>query len=417
MRKLPRTRAGTALLGLMRTPGPGVIASAADLDPTTVATLSVLGATTGYGLSWLVILVIPMLVIVLVISATVGVVTRDGLEDVVRKRYGRSWAVITLLLVIVVNVLTLAADLEGGSAALGLLTRLPYQWFIVPMALAVGALLTWGSYAALQRVFRYVLLLFLAYVVTAFLARPDWSDVLAHTVIPHLDGSPTYVMGTLALLGTTLTSYVYMWETIEQAEERPPLRLLRLAQIDAGAGMVMAGGLMWCIVITTGATLGVHHTEVQTAQDAAAALAPLAGPYASVVFGVGLLASAVVAVPVLAGTSAYVLAEMFGWRGGLSLSFGQAPAFYVALLLSLFVAVGVSVLGVGPIQLLFASSIAGGLGTPVTLGLLVLVARDNRVMGEHRIGRKLAFGGWLVTAVVTASGAIFLWQTLSGSAS
>jgi len=402
-------------LAFLKSFGPGLIAGASDNDPTTVASLSVIGATTGYGLSWLVILVVPMLVVVQVISAAVGVVTQEGLEDVIRRCYGRLWASVALLLVLAVNVITLAADLEGGAAAIGLLSGRPYRWFIVPLAIAAAALLIWGSYAALERVLRYVLLIFLAYVVTAFLARPDWGQVLRATVVPHLDFSSAYVQGALALLGTTLTSYAYVWETIEQSEERPPLRRLGLVQVDAGLGMVLAGAIFWFIVISTGATLGVHHQQVQTAQDAAKALAPLAGPFAAIIFGIGLLASAVLAIPVLAGTSAYVLAEAAGWQGSLNLRFTQAKPFYVSLLLCLALAVGLTLVGISPIQFLFWSSLAGGLGTPITLALLMLVARDRGIMGAQRIGSRLAIGGWLVTAVVVTAGVVFLVQTvLSG---
>lgn len=399
---------------ILKSLGPGLVAGASDNDPTTVASLSVIGATTIYRLSWLVILVIPMLVIVQVISATVGVVARGGLEDVVRRRYGKAWAVLVLLLVLAVNLITLAADLEGGSAALGLLTGLSYRWFIVPFGLGVALLLIRGNYRALERVLKYVLLVFVAYVITAFVARPHWGAVLRDTVIPHLSLSSAYIAGALALLGTTLTSYAYVWETIEEAEERQPIHRLGLVQVDAAAGMIAAGVIFWFIVIGTGATLGVHHQQVQTAQDAANALAPVAGRFASVIFGIGLLASAILALPVLAATSAYVMAEAFGWRASLDHDFGQARAFYGALIASLVVGGGITLLGVGPIQLLFASSIAGGIATPATLAIMMVTARDARVMKEHRIGRGLMSCGWLVTAVVSIAVVIFLWQTVTG---
>ena len=396
-----------ALLSIL---GPGLIAGASDNDPTSVATLCVIGATTGYALSWLVILVIPMLMVVQAISASVGVVARDGLEDVIRTRFGRGWAMLALLAVLAVGVLTLAADIEGGCEALQLLTGIAWQWFVVPFAAGAAALLVWGSFSAMQSVLKYVLLVFLAYIVTAFLARPNWGDVLAHTLIPHLSASPAYVAGALALLGTTLTSYAYVWETIEEETERPPLRRLGLVKADATIGMLAAGALFWFIVIGTGATLGVHHSNIQTAQDAAKALSPIAGPFASILFGVGLLASAILAVPVLAGTSAYVSAEMFGWRRSLDATFSRAPRFYLALVGSLVAGVLVTLLGIEPIQLLFISSIAGGLGTPITLGLMMLVARDRLAMKGLPIRRSLAIAGWIVAVIVTCACIFFLWQ-------
>jgi Mn2+/Fe2+ NRAMP family transporter len=391
--------------------GPGIISGASDNDPTSVASLAVIGSTTKYGLSWLVILVIPMLIVVQSISAAVGLVARTGLEDAVRRRYGRLWAMIALLCILAVNLVTLAADLEGGGAALGLLTGAPYQWFVPPIALIVGVILIWGSYAGLQRILRWALLLFATYIIAALLARPDWGDVLLHTIIPHFSFTSAYISGAIALLGTTLTSYSYVWETIEEGAERPPLRRLGLVQVDAGTGMVVSGLLFWFITIATGATLGAQHHPVQTAQDAARALAPVAGPFASIVFGLGLLASAVLAVPILAGTSAYVMAEAFGWRRSLDSSFARAPRFYLALSLCLVVGVGLTYLGLGPIQLLFLSSILAGLATPVTLILMVLIARDHSVMGAYRIGPRLSIAGFAVIGIVTLASVLFLFQT------
>lgn len=398
-------------LAIVKNLGAGIIAGAADTDPTTVATLAVIGATTTYSLAWLVILIIPMLALVQVISAAVGVVCRTGLEDAIRARFGRPWSLLTLLLILAVNILTFAADLEGGSAALQLLTGVPYQWFLIPFAIGVGALLIWGNYSMVERILRYVLLVFLGYVAAAFLARPDWGAVLIHTFIPHLQVTGPYITGALALLGTTLTSYAYVWETIQQGAERPGIRRLGLVQMDAGAGAIVAGLIFWFILIATGATLGVNHKTVETAQDAANALAPLAGRYASILFGLGLLASAMIALPVLAATNAFVMAEAFGWRRSLDVGFSRARRFYVALVICLVVAVGITLVGVGPIQLLFLSSLAGGLGTPVTLVFLMLLARDRNVMGDHPISRRLTIGGWAVTGVVIAACVLFLWQT------
>lgn len=397
--------------------GPGLVAGGSDTDPTTVATLSVVGASTGFGLCWLVVLIIPMLVVVQTISARLGVVAKGGLEDVVHRRYGRAWAVAMLVAVLAVTVITLAADIEAGADALHLLAGPSYQWFVVPFVLATAALLLWGSYARVERVLKYVLLVFLAYVVTAFVSHPDWPHVLLHTVVPHFGFSSAYTAGALALLGTTLTSYAYVWESIATAERRPPLRRLGLVQVEAGTGMVFAGFIFFFVLVTTGATLGAEHAHVQTAQDAAHALAPLAGRFSSVIFGIGLLASAVLAVPVLAGTSSYVVAETFGWRRSLDATFAGAPRFYLCLMGSLVVAVVISLIGVSPISLLFVASIAGGLGTPVTLVMMMLLGRDRRVMDDKRLPRLLAAGGWAVTAIVSLAALAFIVRTIAGGAS
>jgi Mn2+/Fe2+ NRAMP family transporter len=392
--------------------GPGIISGASDNDPTTVATLAVIGSTTMYALGWLVLLVIPMLAAVQAISGRVGAVSGEGLETILKSRYGRIVALVVLVAVFAVDQLTLAADLEGGGAALQLLSGLDYRWFIVPLAALTAALLTFANYRAIQRFLIYVPLVFLSYVAATFMAHPHWRAVLYDTFVPHFTLNRTFASGVIALLGTTLTAYAYVWETIEMSEERPKLVQLGLVQADAALGTVIAGLVFWFIVIATGATLGLQHHAVQTAQDAANALTPLAGRWASALFGIGLLASSIIALPVLAGTSAYVVAEMFGWRRGIDAKFQQAPFFYTVVIVTLAVAVGITFAGIQPIALLFAASIAGGLATPITLFFVLLAAGSTKLMGAFLPPLWLRLGGWLVFAIVSAAAILYLRQVL-----
>lgn len=394
--------------------GAGIVAGASDNDPTTVATLAVVGSTTVYGLGWLTLLIIPMLAVVQAIAAQVATASKKGLEDCVRGEYGPFWALIPLVALLIVNVLTLAADLEGGGAALQLLIGPDYRWWVVPLGALTVIVLVFGNYRTIERVLRYVALLFLTYVGAAFLAHPDWGAVLRGSFIPHFELSSDYVAGALALLGTTLTAYAYVWETIELSEEKPPLRRLGLVQADATLGIIVAGLTFWFILIATGATLGVHHKTVQTADQAAQALTPFAGRYASLVFGVGLLGSALVAIPVIAGTSAYVAAEMFGWRRSLDAKFNRAPRFYLTLAGCVGVSVLIAMAGVQPIKLLFLSGIAGGIATPVTLALMLVVARNRNVMKDARIAGWLCVAGWCVTGIVGTATVIYLAQLVTG---
>jgi Mn2+/Fe2+ NRAMP family transporter len=398
---------------LVRYVGPGVVSGFSDNDPTTVATLAVIGASTVYGLAWLVLLVIPMLAVIQSVAARIGVVSRHGLENCIRVRYGRPVALLALLAVLSVNLITLAADLEGGGAALSLLTGIDYRWWIVPFAVFTALLLVFARYNAISKFLELLALIFVAYVFAAFLAHPNWADVLRGSLVPHFEYTDDYISGALALLGTTLTAYAYVWESVETSEVKPPLLRIGLVQAEAAIGIILAGISFWFIVVATGATLGVHHRHVETAQDAATALAPIAGRYASIVFGVGLLGSALLAVPVLAGTSAYVLAEAFNWRGSLDAEFRTARRFYTALLASLLIGATIAFLGVSPIALLFASGIAGGIATPFTLALMMLIGRDRKIMGSHRISGAFAFAGWATTAVVLAATGIYLCRTVT----
>jgi Mn2+/Fe2+ NRAMP family transporter len=394
--------------------GPGLISGASDNDPTTVATLAVVGSTTTYALGWLVLLVIPMLAVVQAISTHVGATTRAGLEDLIRSRYGRVTAFVLLLSVLIVNVLTLGADLEGGGAALQLLTHLDYRIFVVPLGALALVLLIRGNYATVERVLLYVPMAFLAYIIASVFAHPDWGAVLRGSFLPHIERSHAYIAGAIALLGTTLTAYAYVWQQIETAERPPPLRRLGLVQIDATIGAVLAGITFWFIMLATGATLGVQHRTVQTAGDAAAALVPLAGHAAAALFGVGLLGSALLAIPVLLATSAYLFSEMCGWSGRLDSTFFQARRFYTVMIVAAIVACAIAFAGISPIRLLFASSIAGGIATPISLVCMLLAASDERVAKQKPLHPGLKIAGWATAGVVTAAAVVFLYQTATG---
>jgi Mn2+/Fe2+ NRAMP family transporter len=351
-----------------------------------------------------------MLAVVQAISGRIGTVCGEGLETIAKRHYGRAVALAILIAVFLVDQLTLAADLEGGGAALQLFSAVDYRWFVAPLALAAGTMLLLANYNTFQSLLKYVALVFLAYAVALVLAHPNWHQVALGTFVPHVRFDKTFTSAAIALLGTTLTAYAYVWETIEVSEERTRLRQLGLVQADAGLGAVIAGASFWCIVIATGATLGVHHHVVETVQDAAQALAPLAGHAASLLFGIGLLGSALISIPVLAGTTAYVVAEMFGWRKGVDAKFQQARRFYVVVMSTLAIAVAIAFVGVPPVRLLFIASIVGGLATPITLLFLLLAANNKLLMGTFCPPRWLQIAGWCTFGIIAASAVIFLFQ-------
>jgi Mn2+/Fe2+ NRAMP family transporter len=390
--------------------GPGLIAGGSDNDPTTVATMAVAGATTGFALSWLVVLVYPMLAAVQIIAAQVGAASRAGLLELVLRVFGRGWGWLLLISILPVNLITIGADLRAGADALSLLVQLPSAWLALPYAAILLGLLLLGSYDEVERVLKYVLLVFMAYAVSTFLARPNWAAVVAATVHPRVTGSQAYVQAALAILGTTLTSYAFVWQEQEEAEEPKPRSRRNLLQVDAALGMLAAVVVFWFILIGTGATLGARHQQIQTAQEAAGALRPLAGPYASYLFSVGLLGSSFIAVPVLALTTAYVICQQLGYRQGLSRAPREAKAFYLFVALSLLLGAAVSFAGIPSISLLFLASIVGGIATPVGLVFLMLVAHHVRPMDGRRTKPVVMALGWATTVAVTAVDLYFLWQ-------
>jgi len=340
-------------------------------------------------------------------------VARSDLQTLTVKRYGQRMGAILLVSVVLVNVVTIAADLQAGAAGIGLLADVDPRWLVVPLGLALLGLLVVGKYDEVVAVLRFVLLGFLAFAVAAVLARPDWSHVLRASLVPSLSLSRDALAGGLALLGTTLTSYVYVWETVSRGSEEPHddsrnNQALARARIGAVVGAVFTAVILWFMLVASAATLGQHHKTVTSVQDAAEALRPLAGSLASDLFAFGLLVSAVVALPVLMATTAYVVGAQFDWRRGLSERVGGARRFYIALAASIALGLATSLAGISVIDMLVAASVIGGLGTPFGLVLLVRLARDPAVMGAQPISRRLAIAGWTVATGVGCFGLLFI---------
>jgi Mn2+/Fe2+ NRAMP family transporter len=396
--------------------GPEVLTAASDNDPTNVGTAAVVGAQTAYQLSWVALLTAPLLAVVLAIAAQVGVVARGDLQSLVMKRYGQSVSRVLLVSVVVVNLVTIAADLQAGAAGIGMLAGIGSGWLILPLGLALTGLLLIGRYDEVVTVLRYLLIGFLAFGAAAVLARPDWSQVIRGTLVPVMTLQPRALAGALALLGTTLTSYVYFWETIERGVEEPADNggdgggRAGLARAKAGAvvGAISTAVILWFMLVASAATLGKHHRPVATAQDAAVALRPLAGSLTSDFFAAGLVASAVVALPVLMATTAHVVGAEFDWRRGLSHKVKHARGFYAILAASIALGVAVGLAGVQLIPMLVAASVIGGLGTPIGIALLVGLGRDPQVMGDRRISVPLAIAGWTVAVVVSGFALLYV---------
>lgn len=404
----PESRQFSEFLGALAS---GLVAGASDNDPTSVATLAIIGASFIYDLNWLVLLVLPMLLVIQIVSARIGMVTRSNVVEAVRDNFGKTWALVAMVTVLVVNLFTIGADLEGGAAAAGLMLNLPWQWFVVPLALFQGGLLIFGNYSQVSRILRYLVLVFVAYIFAAILARPDWHLVIYRTLVPVVRLDKAFVAAILALLGTTLTSYVYVWVSIEAEEEHRPLSQLHVVEVDAAAGITMTVVLFWFIVVATGATLGVRHDTVNTAQDAAQALEPIAGRFAGLMFALGLLASALLAIPILAATSAYVMSAAFAWNGSLNQPIGWATIpFYAVLVGSLAIGAALTLFEIDPIQLLFLAGIVAGIGTPLLLVFLLLLGGSRRVMGQYRVGGFLQITGWLSAAIVSVASIVYLIQ-------
>jgi Mn2+/Fe2+ NRAMP family transporter len=379
--------------------GPGFLAGASANDPTTVGTIAVIGATSGYALVPAVLVLLPMLAAVQAIAATVGGACRVSVQGAVVRRFGMRWGIVSLAALALVNLATLVADVQAGSESLSLLTGVAAPWFVVPFALLASWIVLRNDLVRVERALSVVPVLFVAYLASAVLARPDAGALLRASLATITHPAPGIALSALALLGTTLTGYVFVWESIQVAVRRPDRGNLGAFRLDAAVGMIAAGSTMIVILIASAATAGREHVVVRSAADVALALRPLAGPLASQLFGAGLFASALLAVPILTATTAYAAGETFGWErvnDRVDLR-GRGCAWTV--LGSIAIAVAFAFAGLPLLWLLIGASIVAGIATPLSLAFLMCTACDRQLMGDARIGRGLAVAGWAVVAV------------------
>jgi Mn2+/Fe2+ NRAMP family transporter len=348
--------------------------------------------------------------------ARLGLVTGLGLAGVIRRRYSRwvLWAACTLL--IVANVINIAADLSGMADATRLVTGVPAAVWVPLYTGAIIAALAWSSYRTIARVFKWLTLVLLAYVATAFVAHVDWNAAVRATLFPHVEWSRRFFAVLEALFGTTISPYLFFWQAAQEVEEERAMgrnlaarrgatrEELAAARNDVMTGMFASNAVMYFIILTTAATLHASgRTEITTAQQAAEALRPLAGSAAYLLFTAGLIGTGALAVPVLAGSVAYALAEAAEWRGGsLNRRPGRAKKFYVALGTAMVLGLVVSYVRVDAIKLLFAAAVLNGVLAPPLILIVLLLTSDGGVMGKATNSRLLSVIGWAALAVMTS---------------
>jgi len=397
--------------------GPGLITGAADDDPSGIATYSVAGASFGYTSLWTAVFSFPMMVAVQLMCSRLGMVTGRGLAAVVRRRYPRWILWGTCLLLIVANIINIGADLGGMGEATQMVTGVSSLWWTPLYAVLIVMFLFLGSYRTIARVFKWLTLVLFAYVLTAFIARPDWASVLHSTFVPRIRWSREYLSVLVAILGTSISPYLFFWQAAEEVEEKRAdgkrtiaerkgatgIELHR-ARTDVMAGMFFSNLVMYFIILTTAATLHTNGiTRITTASRAAEALRPLAGAGAYWLFTVGLIGTGMLGVPVLAGSSAFAISEAMAWGASLDQPPRLAPKFYVVLGAALMLGLAVNYAGMDAVKMLFLAAIANGTLAPPLIALVVLLTGDQTVMGD-RVNPPLLRGlGWFTAVVMTAA--------------
>jgi NRAMP (natural resistance-associated macrophage protein)-like metal ion transporter len=405
--------------------GPGLITGAADDDPSGISTYSVTGASFGYAPLWTALFSFPLMASVQVMCARLGMVTGLGLAGVIRRRYSRwvLWGACTVL--IVANVVNIGADLGGMADATKMVTGVNSLVWTPVYATLITSLLFWTSYRFIAKIFKWLTLVLFAYVITAFLAHPDWRAVLHATFVPHVEWSSAYIATFVGILGTTISPYLFFWQAAQEVEEERKKgrqtvaeregatdEELRQSRTDVLTGMFFSNLVMYFIILTTAATLHAHgKTTIDTAQQAAEALKPLAGNGAYLLFTLGLIGTGMLGVPVLAGAAAYAVAEARNWRGTLEDKPRLAKKFYAIVASSMVLGLVLDYAGFNAVKMLFWSAVLNGVLAPPLIVLVVLLTSNKKVMGDRVNPPLLKWLGW-ATAGVMAVAAIAMFATM-----
>jgi NRAMP (natural resistance-associated macrophage protein)-like metal ion transporter len=404
--------------------GPGLVTGASDDDPSGIGTYAQAGASYGFATLWTTVLMLPMMISIQYISAKIGLVSGRGLGSVLRQQYPRIVVYPAVLALVLANTLNAGADIGAIAAAINLLVPIPAIVFVIPVSLGILGLQVFGSYQLIANVFKWLTLALLAYIGAALFARPNVLDVLGGTLIPTFRLDPAYIGILVALLGTTISPYLFFWQASQEVEEQIQMgrrRLwqrqgaskteLKFALWDTITGMVFSEIVAYFIILSTGATLfvaGKH--DIASATDAAQALRPIAGDLSAALLAVGLIGAGVLAVPVLTASAAYGVAGALDWKSGLTRDLAHAPLFYGVIVAATVVGIGINFLGINPITALVFSAVINGLLAAPILVLVMLLANNRKIMGERTNGRWLNVVGW-ATAIVMGVAAIALIVT------
>ncbi len=395
--------------------GPGLITGAADDDPSGIATYSQVGAGLGYGILWTAIFTFPLMVGIQTVSARIGRVTGQGLAANIRRHYPPwlLYAIVSLLLF--ANTINIAADIGAMGAALKLLIGGSAHWYAIAFGLLSLLLQIFVPFPRYAPILKVLTLALLAYVATVFVVKIPWQQVLFQTFMPSLSLRGDYVVAVVAVFGTTISPYLFFWQASQEVEdqraapgEKPLIAApeqargqLRRIKIDTYVGMGFSNLVAFFIMLTAAVTLNLHGiTDIQTSAQAALALRPLAGDFAYVLFSAGIVGTGLLAVPILAGSAAYAVAETFKWRIGLGLKLLQARGFYAILSVATLLGVALNFTSIDPIRALFWCAVINGvIALPIMVVMMLMAVRAD-IMGAFVITRRLTVLGWLATAAM-----------------
>jgi Mn2+/Fe2+ NRAMP family transporter len=406
---------------LFKTLGPGVITGASDDDPSGVVTYSQTGAQYGYRFLWLSFFTTPLMMAVQEMSARIGLVTRQGLGKVIRRHVSRRVAIVLALGLLVVNTINISADLNAMAEVMRLIVPGNAVAFLFGFAILILILEVTVSYARYANILKWLTMTLFSYVIVVFVTRQDWSAIAWHTFIPTLTGGRESWYLITAILGTTISPYLFFWQASEEVEEENLLEKMkervqlnseiRSMRRDTMIGMLFSNVIMFFIIVATAGTLhqaGI--TNITSAEQAASALQPLAGSLAFTLFAVGILGTGLLAIPVLAGSAAYAVAEVFQWPEGLGKKFRDAKAFYIVIGVAIIGGAIATIAGTNPIHFLILAAVLNGLLAPIMLWFIIRLASNPNVMGGHISPTVVHRIGWVTFALMSISGLLTIAQ-------
>ena len=398
--------------------GPGLITGAADDDPSGIATYSQVGAGFGYGILWTAFFTFPLMVGIQIVSARIGRVTGHGLAANIRKHYSPWLLYSIVVLLLIANTINIAADIGAMGAALKLLIGGSAHWYAIAFGMVSLVLQIFVPFPRYAPVLKVLTLALLAYVATVFVVKVPWSEVLYRTIMPSLSFKADYIVAVVAVFGTTISPYLFFWQASQEVEEQraargeEPLReapeqarvQLRRIKIDTYIGMGFSNLVAFFIMLTAVVTLHLHGmTDIQSSAQAAEALRPLAGEFAFVLFSAGIIGTGLLAVPILAGSAGYAVAEAFKWNIGLGRRLMRAQGFYAIVTVATLLGVALNFTSIDPIKALFWSAVLNGVIAVPIMAVMMLMAVRADIMGPFVIKRRLKVLGWLATSVMAFS--------------
>jgi len=385
----------SSLKKLWRSIGPGFITGASDDDPSGIATYAIAGARFGLSILWTVLFSLPFMIAIQEMSGRIGIASGKGIIGNMKRHYPRIILVVITLFLAVTNIINIGADLSGMSAAFHLVVpSFPQPVFGLLISLALIILLVFFSYRKIASLLKWFALVLVSYIISAFLVDQDWSQVIFHTIVPHFEFSKHYLEIIVAIFGTTISPYLFFWQASEEVEEQKTLynrlpsthirqRDIRSMNHDTEAGMFFSNLVMYFIIALSSATLFANgKADVNTIEQIASVLRPLAGPYSTQLFLIGILASGLLAIPVLAGSAAYAIAELFGWKEGMNKRLGQAPQFYLVIALSTIAGLILPLIGINPVEALLYTAVLLGILSPLLIALIIHMANKKSIMGS-----------------------------------